>query len=125
MHSHPCNPVRPLPDYFMAAGETQKITVMLFTENNKQIDAYGMITRLTISDYINRDSEPLVVKSGEIIKPTGADVSSIFFKLLPADTRMLRGQFYYQVAVRDINDDVAILKGNMIIDENTNKTALL
>lgn len=97
---------------------------MLFARNKLQLDADGMTARFAITDYINQ-GEPFIVKSCEIIQPPGAEISSLFCKLLPDDTITLRGKFIYQVTVIDIDSTVAILKGIMNIDGNADQTAIL
>ncbi|MPM04300.1 hypothetical protein SDC9_50576 [bioreactor metagenome] len=113
-----------LPEYSMTAGETQNITIMLFTQNKQQLDADGMTARLAISDYINRNSEPFIIKTCSITQQAGYEISSLFCKLLPADTITLRGKFIYQVTITDVDDTVAILKGVMNIGANVDQSAI-
>lgn len=114
-----------LPEYVMVAGETQNITIMLFTQTKLQIDADGVAARLAVSDYINRNSDPFIVKECSIIRPVGADVASLYCQLSPADTISLRGKYVYQITVKDIDSTVAVLKGIMNIEANVDRKAIL
>ena len=113
-----------LPDYSMVAGETQNITILLYTTKNRQLDATGMYARFAVTDFINQDSEPILTKVCTIITPQDEYPAVLNCRLTPDDTIDLGGKYIYQITVMDIDDSVAILKGDMLIDRNCDREAL-
>lgn len=113
-----------LPEYTIIAGETQNITILLFNQDDMQLDADGMVARLAISDFVNRGDNPLVIKNCTVVIPPVSDVSSLYCHLSPSDTLSLRGKYIYQVTVRDVEGVTTILRGIMNIIGNVDQNAV-
>lgn len=113
-----------LPDYHMTAGETQTITVNLYTETKKKIDAKGMTARLAITSHLNQCGEPFVVKDCRIATLPDENSAVLQAALEPADTVDLFGKYVYQITAKDWEGNIGVLKGVMYIDNNIDRAAI-
>lgn len=108
----------------MSAGEARTLTIPIYNDADKQIDMTDMTARFAISDPINQDSEPFVVKTCSVVTPADSDYAVLSVVLDPADTVNMCGQYIYQVTVKDSDGRPGVLKGAITIAANHDKAAI-
>lgn len=113
-----------LPKYTMCAGEAKKLTIPIYNCAGNQIDMTGMTARFAISDLINQDSEPFVIKDCAVTVPEGSDYAVLHTELNAEDTVYMCGQYVYQVTVKDSDGRPGVLKGVLMITANYDKAAI-
>lgn len=113
-----------LPDFSMHAGETKNLHIPIYNPSKRQIDATGMTARLAISDYINQDGEPLLVKPCSVSVPPGETLAVLDVTLSPTDTAGLFGKFIYQITAKDADSNVGVMEGRMYISMNIDRAAI-
>lgn len=114
-----------LPHFHFTGGETKNITIPIFNKAGNQIDAYGMTARLVISDYVNLNMDPLVIKDCKVIPGDSSAFAVLFTVLEPKDTVNLSGKFIYQVTGKDVEDAFGVMQGFMTIAANRDREAIL
>lgn len=112
---------RTLPDYTMNAGEARTLTIPVYNSADKQIDMTDMAARFAISDPINQDSEPFVVKTCSIVASDQYDYTVLSVELDAADTINMCGQYVYQITIKDVDGRPGVLKGILTIAANYDK----
>ena len=115
---------RTLPDYTMNAGEARTLTIPIYNSADKQIDMTDMAARFAISDPINQDSEPFVIKTCSIVASADSDYAVLRVDLAATDTVNMCGQYIYQVTVQDTDGRFGVLKGVVTIAANYDKDAI-
>lgn len=115
---------RSLPDYSMNAGEAKKFTIPIYNYADQQIDMTDMTARFAISDPINQDSEPFVIKDCSVMLPDDSDYAVLSVELNSTDTIDLYGQYIYQVTIKDADGRPGILKGVLTIAANYDRAAI-
>lgn len=114
-----------LPRYAMTAGESKELTIPIYNCAGRQIDMTDMTARFAISDLINQDSEPFVIKSCAIVVPAGEDCAVLTVELNTVDTVNLHGQYIYQVTVKNQDGLLGVMKGILTIAANYDRAAIL
>ncbi|MGM9608349.1 MAG: hypothetical protein ACI3XJ_12675 [Oscillospiraceae bacterium] len=115
---------RALPDYDMNAGEARTLTIPIYNSADKQIDMTDMAARFAISDPINQDSEPFVIKACSIVTSADSDCAVLRVELDAADTINMCGQYIYQVTIKDADGRQGVIKGVLTIAANYDKAAI-
>lgn len=108
----------------MTAGEAKELTIPIYNCAEHQIDMTGMTARLAVSDPINQDSEPFVIKSCPIVQPDGSDCAVLSVRLNAEDTVNLCGQYIYQITIKDVEGWPGVLKGVLTITGNYDRAAI-
>lgn len=114
-----------LPQCHMTAGATKEFYIPVFNPSGKQIDVSGMTARLSISDYVNQNCKPLVVKECEVSTQDDILLAVFRVRLDSQDTVNLYGKFIYQVTAKSADGDIGPMRGILTISPNYDKEAVL
>ena len=112
-----------LPTWELVGGESKRMTVTMWDDDGELYNIPNSTVELTVVDFINSDSTPLIKKTGsgaaEICQGQSGEWCDCVLTLVPSDTQSLCGKYIYQAKITDRSGNVACPQGIMLIRDNT------
>lgn len=112
-----------LPEYHMVAGETQILIVPVYSTTGRQIDATGMTAKFAITDFLFRDSNPIVTKDCTIVSGNSTSMRVLRVQLDPEDTIDIYGKYVYQFTATDDAGSIYATQGSIFVYSNADSAA--
>ena len=114
-----------MPEWDFVGGETQKRTFTIYKPSGIAYDIPNGTASLSIVDFVNRDSYPLLEKQSSVAADANGKSCKVAFSLSPSDTLSLSGKYIYQVTIKDGNGNASIpYQGIMVIARNIDQPFL-
>lgn len=114
-----------MPEWNFVGGETQKRTFTIYKPSGIAYDIPNGTASLAIVDFVNRDSEPILLKQSSVTVDDNGKSCKVAFTLDSSDTVSLFGKYLYQVTIKDGNGNASIpYHGIMVIARNIDQLFL-